>query len=530
MSGLSTTRRAALAGGLAAGGLTGLGGAAFAAPPKGFDGFVREVMATFDQPGLAIAIVEDGRSVLAKGYGVRRLAAPEPVDEATLFGIASNTKAFTAAALAILVDEGRLRWDDPVIDHLPQFRMWDPYVTREMTVRDLLVHRSGLGLGAGDLLFWPGTTYTRSEIVQRLRHIRPATSFRTRYAYDNVLYTVAGEVIGAVSGKPWEVFVSERLLKPLGMTGAFPTDSWATAAANRATPHARLGGVVRGLGAMTPLAYQLSSDNHAPGGGVLSGARDIAAWLKVQLARGALPDGRRLWSEAQTAQMWRGQTIIRATGVPDDDPEQASFVTYALGWNLQQHRGHTYLWHSGGIAGQSSITVLIPSRNAGFAVLANAEEGMVLRTLKNTLLDHYLGLPRFDWLADARKINVGMQAEMAKGGTRQATRPADAGPPSLPLARYAGTYRDAWYGDVVIARAGDGLTIDFTRSPALKGALEPWSHDTFRTRFTDRSQEDAFVTFALNPDGSIDQARLQAISPMADFSYDYQDLLLKPVA
>ena len=193
-------------------------------------------------------------------------------------------------------------------------------------------------------------------------------------------------------------------------------------------------------------------------------------------------------------------------------------------------RGHTFVWHSGGVSGQTSIVVLIPSRNAGFAVLTNAEEGMVVRTLMNTLLDHYLGLPKIDWLADSKKMQAGMEAEMAKSPAVQATRPADAGPPSLPLTRYAGLYRDAWYGDIVIAHTPAGLTIDFTRTPLLKGTLEPWSHDTFKTKFTDRSQEDAFVTFALNPDGSIDQAKLQAVSPIADFSYDYQDLLLKPVA
>jgi CubicO group peptidase (beta-lactamase class C family) len=528
MSGLHTTRRTALAGGLAAGGLFGLGAPALAAPPGGFDALVGEVMAAFGTPGLSVAIV-DGGAVMAKGYGVRRLGAPERVDDATLFNIASNTKAFTAAALAILVDEGRIGWDDPVIDHLPRFRMWDAYVTREMTVRDLLVHRSGLGLGAGDLLFWPGTTFTRAEIVERLRHIRPARSFRAGYAYDNVLYIAAGELVGAVAGKPWEAFVAERLLVPLGMAGAVPTDSWLKDAANRSAPHARLGGAVRGLGAMTPLPRELSSDNHAPAGGIICGARDIAAWLKVQLAHGALPGGRRLWSEEQTRQMWRGQTIIRATGLPGDGPDDPSFVTYALGWNVQQYRGHTYIWHSGGIAGQTSITALIPAKNVGFAILTNAEEGMVVRTLMNSLLDHYLALPRVDWLADGRRRDTDMQAEMAKAAAGQAARPADAGPPSLPLAGYAGTYRDAWYGDVTVTQAGGGLRIDFVHSPALKGALEPWSHDTFRTRFDDRSQEDAFLSFALNPDGTIDQVKLQAVSPMADFSYDYQDLLLKPV-
>jgi CubicO group peptidase (beta-lactamase class C family) len=517
MSGFRTTRRAALTGALAAGALLGGRTRALAAPPKGFDALVARTMAAFGTPGLSVAIVENGVTTLAKGYGVRRLGSPDPVGDDTLFNIASNTKAFTAAALAILVDEKKLAWDDPVIDHLPSFRMWDPYVTREMTVRDLLVHRSGLGLGAGDLLFWPGSTYSRTEIVERLRFIKPARSFRSGYAYDNVLYIAAGEVIGAVAGKSWEAFVSERLLTPMGMTGAYPAESWIKSPANRATPHARLGGAVRGLGAMTPIERGLTSDNHAPAGGIVCGAHDIAAWLKLQLAHGALPSGKRLWSEAQQRQLWRGQTIIRASGLPHETPDQSSFVIYALGWGLQDYRGHTYLTHSGGVAGQTSVTVLIPERNVGFALLTNAEEEMVLRTLKNSLLDHHLGLPAIDWLADGRKKDAEIHAEMTRSAA-PATLPADAGPPSLPLGRYAGTYRDAWYGEVVIAQAGDGLTVDFVHSPALKGALEPWSHDTFRTRFTDRSQEDAFLTFALSTDGSIDQIKLQAVSPSADFS------------
>src|SRR5436190_2563089 len=190
------------------------------AVPRDFDAYVARVMSTFEVPGIAIAIVKDGRVLLAKGYGVRKLGDPTPVDDHTLFGIASNTKAFTATAIGILVEEGKLEWDAPVINYLPWFQMYDPFVTREITIRDLLVHRSGLGLGAGDLLWWPTSTYDRKEIARRLRYIKPETSFRSAYAYDNVLYSVAGEVIEAVSGQTWEDFVSSRILARVGMTGS----------------------------------------------------------------------------------------------------------------------------------------------------------------------------------------------------------------------------------------------------------------------------------------------------------------------
>src|SRR5882724_276344 len=210
--------------------------AAPAAPPPDIDQWVARAMRTFEVPGLALAIVKDDEVVLAKGYGVRKLGESTAVDARTLFGIASNTKAFTATAFGLLVEEGKLEWDAPVIRYLPAFALWDPFVTREITVRDLLVHRSGLGLGAGDLLWWPESTYDRKEIARRLRFIQPATSFRTAYAYDNVLYLIAGELIETISGRSWEDFVATRILARVGMTGSNVHHS-AAAAGNVATPH-----------------------------------------------------------------------------------------------------------------------------------------------------------------------------------------------------------------------------------------------------------------------------------------------------
>src|SRR5919109_3964256 len=257
--------------------------------PRDFDAYVARVMRQFEVPGIAIAVVKDDRVVLTKGYGVRKLGEPTPVDEHTLFGIASNTKAFTATALGILVEEGKLRWDAPVINYLPCFQMYDPFVTREMTIRDLLVHRSGLGLGAGDLMWWPNSTYDRKEIARRLRYIKPATSFRTAYAYDNVLYGVAGEVIEAVSGQTWEDFVGSRILARVGMRESNVRHSAASNGGNVATPHAAIDGKVRPVAPFT-------SDNVNPAGGINASANDIAKWLMVQLDSGRLSDGTRLFS------------------------------------------------------------------------------------------------------------------------------------------------------------------------------------------------------------------------------------------
>ena len=294
-------------------------------------------MKAFEVPGLALTIVKDGQTVVAKGYGVKKLGEPAPVDARTLFGIASNTKLFTATALGLLVEEGKIDWDAPVVRYLPAFQMWDPYVTRELTVRDLLVHRSGLGLGAGDLLWWPASTYDRKEVARRLRFIQPATSFRTAYAYDNVLYLVAGEVIEAISGQSWEDFVSRRILARVGMTGSNVRHSAANAGGNVATPHAPIDGTVRPI-------KPFDSDNTNPAGGINSSAEDMARWLTVQLAHGQLADGSRLFSEATWRQL---TTLVTPIPIADPPPELASlrpdFRGYALGLDLRDYRGRKVL-------------------------------------------------------------------------------------------------------------------------------------------------------------------------------------------
>lgn len=305
-----------------------------AAPPADLDARIEGLLKSSKAPGFGAVIVEDGKVVLAKGYGVRRLGAPSRIDPDTLFPIASAGKAFTTADLALLVDQGRLRWDDKVVDRLPGFQLYDPWVTREMTVRDLLVHNSGLGLGAGDLLFFPRGSLSRPESVKRLRWIKPATSFRSGYAYDNVLYMAAGQMIEAVTGQTWEVFTREALLKPAGMLGSTSDDADRFRTENRAWPHARLNGAIRGLGDQTALDERAGSgDNAAPAGGVSTSANDLGRWIQIQLAHGQLPEGGRLFSEAAATEMWTPRTLMPIKAAP---PAAAAatpqFLAYALGW------------------------------------------------------------------------------------------------------------------------------------------------------------------------------------------------------
>ena len=506
-----------------------LAAAAACLAQSNLDAVAESARKEFEVPGIAVAVVKDGKVVVAKGYGVRKTGEPAPVTDRTLFGIASNTKAFTAAALAMLVDEGKLRWDDAVTKRMPWFQMYDPYVTREMTVRDLLCHRSGLGLGAGDLLFWPPTGFKNDEIIRRLRFVKPATSFRSRYAYDNVLYLVAGELIPAVTGKSWASFIEERIFAPVGMTFSNTSVRHFRPGDDVATPHSYTD---RKLVPIEPD----NLDNNAPAGAINSCIADMAKWIIVQLNRGDMGNGKRLFSARQSSEMWSPHTII-PTGEPQPDAPEAlaairpNFSMYGLGWVLNDLRGHKIVTHTGGLAGYVSRVTLVPDLKLGMVVLTNQESGGAFQAITHTVLDYYMGAAPTDWVP----VFAGLarrQQERGDEAVRRAAaeRNADSRP-SLPLASYAGRYRDAWYGDVAIEEQGGKLIIRFTHTPTLTGELEHWQYDTFVARWRDRTLlADAYVTFALKPDGSIDQVKMTAFSPLTDFSYDFHDLLLTPVA
>ncbi|HSB08499.1 MAG TPA: serine hydrolase [Blastocatellia bacterium] len=497
-------------------------------PPPDLDSYVARALKEFEVPGIAVAIVKDGKVVLAKGYGVRKLGEPSPVDEHTLFGIASNTKAFTAASLAMLVDEGKIGWDDPVTKHLPVFQLYDPYVTREMTIRDLLTHRSGLGLGAGDLLWWPATDYSRDEIMRRFRYVKPATSFRSRYAYDNVLYMIAGQIIPAVTGKSWDEFIKERIFKPVGMTESNTSVSAFRPGDNIAIPHAPVDGRIEAI-------KYINLDNVGPAGSINSNVTDLAKWMIVQLDGGALPGpsdmASRLFSQRQSREMWSAQTI---TPLGDPPPNlaalKANFSAYGLGWGLTDYRGKKVVSHTGGLPGYVSRVALIPDLKLGVVVLTNQESGGAFQAVVYHVFDHYLGASATDWVAAFRTLEVQERARAAEVEKRLATGRAADSKPSLPLARYAGRYVDAWYGEATISQEDGKLALRFSHTPALTGDLEHWQYDTFKVRWRDRSlNADAFVSFALKPDGGIEQMKMAAVSPLTDFSFDFQDLLFTPV-
>ncbi|MCW5966726.1 MAG: serine hydrolase [Bryobacterales bacterium] len=494
--------------------------------PADLDSWVTRTQKQFEVPGIAVAIVKDGQTVVAKGYGVRVLGKPGEVDAHTLFGIASNSKAFTAAALAMLVDEGKLSWDDPVQKHLPQFQMASPYVTREVTIRDLLSHRTGMGLGAGDLLYWPDTTFTREQVIRAARHLPVDSSFRSRYAYNNLGYVVAGEVVAAVSGKRWEDFVRERILQPLRMTETRITSAGMDPERDNVTvPHSRGWRLAGELKPIRPTRDEV----WAAAAGLKSNLTDLARWVTLQLNQGKLPDGEVLFSEKQAREMWTPQIALRVA-----EPHaalattKANFAAYGLGWNLRDYQGRKIVSHTGGLTGMVSLTLMVPEEKLGIVVLTNQEEGGAFQAIAYHILDHYLGSEPRDWIgayaestAERRRKDNEEEAKTLAARTAGTT-------PSLALTGYAGEYADAWYGPASLSTRGDSLYLRFGGTPDMHGPLEHFHHNTFIVRWADATIPDAFVDFSLATDGTVEGFRMKATSPLADFSFDYHNLHFRP--
>lgn len=501
--------------------------AAASASVAAFDlaGEAARALKLFDVPGMAIAVVKDGKLIESRGFGVRKRGEAAAVDGDTLFEVASNSKAFTAVALAMLVDEGKLGWDDPVVKPLPDFQMWDAYVTREMTVRDLLVHRSGLGLGAGDLLWWPSTQFSSEEIIQRLRHVKPATSFRSMYAYDNLLYIVAGKIIASKYGKSWGEVMRERILQPLGMQNSTVSVAEMLKRPNVSAPHSKINGV------NVPVK-PMPVPNADGAVGINTSANDVARWMRLLLDEGQLDGAKRLYSARQAREL---MTLVTPMRFSDPPPALAAtrpnFLGYGLGFQLRDYKGKKVAYHGGALQGFYTRLVLVPEARLGIAILTNAENGPVLNAMQYRLLDAYLGGAQTDWIGviakQAEESAAKEQKRLAEAGAKAK---AAASRPSLALKAYAGEYDDVWYGKVRIADEAGKLVMRFSRTPDLVGTLEHYQYDTFIVRWNERNfNADAYVSFALNPDGSIERIRMKAVSEETDFSYDFHDLDLRPV-
>lgn len=493
---------------------------------KQIDSLVNLSLKTFDVPGIAVGVVKDGKLVHAKGYGIANLETGKKTDENTLFGIASNSKAFTTAAISMLVDEGKMKWDDKVTDHIPGFKMYDPYVTDAFTVRDLVTHRSGLGLGAGDLMMWPdGSSFTRADIIHNLRYLKPVSAFRTKYDYDNNLYIVAGEVIAKVSGMPWEDFIEQRIMKPLGFQSSAASLYRLKDKSNMIRPHAPVDGQLKVINIDW-------SETANAAGGIWSNITDLSKWVALQLNHGRYGDSLKqtLFSESLHEEMWSPQTIIPSNTRP---PYNTHFSAYGLGWFLSDIKGYKQVTHTGGLAGIVTQVVLFPELNLGIIVLTNQQSGAAFSAISSAIKDGYIGVSGQNWVkayrdrelqgfAEADRIKKQVESDMV-AQQKSITGKFDFSP-------YFGTYRDAWFGDVVLSMKNGKPWIASVRSPKLEGELLPYKGNTLIAKWTDRSMDaDAFVIFSTDRNGKPSGIIMEAISPLTDFSFDFQDLELMRV-
>jgi CubicO group peptidase (beta-lactamase class C family) len=487
------------------------------------DSLVEITMKTFDVPGIAVAIVEDDKVIHSKGYGVRSLSTKQKVDSNTLFAIASNSKAFTAAALGILTDEKKLTWDDRVIDYIPEFRLYNPYVTEEFTIKDLLTHRSGLGLGAGDLMIWPGLNdFTITDIIHNLRYLKPVSGFRTKYDYDNLLYIVAGEVVARVSGMSWEDFIETRIMQPLKMAGSAASYSRLKDKSNVIDPHAPVNGVVQ----VIDRDFNFNEVGNAAGG-IYSNLTDLCRWIIMQMNNGRYGDGlnSQLFSEKVHEEMWSMQTIIP---VRNSTVYNTHFEGYGLGWRLSDVKGYKQVGHTGGLAGIVTQVTLIPEIKLGIIVLTNQQSGEAFTAITNTIKDSYFGIKGVDRIkqyressekniTEAEKITDKIRKDIELQQTNTVTK-TDYTP-------YTGTYSDKWFGEVTISLKNGKLRFDSKRSTKLTGELLAYKGNTFIVKWDDRSMDaDAYVMFNLDNTGKAAEIKMKAISPLTDFSYDFHDL------
>jgi len=488
---------------------------------KEIDSLVENSMKAFDVPGIAVGIIKDGKIIHAKGYGLRSLNTKQKTDENTLFGIASNSKAFTCATLGILVDEGKIKWDDKVRDYIPEFKLYNPYVTEEFTIRDLVTHRSGLGLGAGDLMFFPDSSdFELKDIIYNLRFLKQVSGFRTKYDYDNNLYIIAGEVVARVTGKSWDDFVDERIIRPLGMNKTATSFDRLKDKTNVIDGHAPVNGKVQ------VIARSSLKVGHSAGG-INSNITDLCKWVQLWLNKGKYGDGlaKKLFSENVYREMTSAQTIIQVGG---PGPYNTHFAAYGLGFFLSDEKGYKKVTHTGGLEGMVTQITMIPELNLGIIVLTNQQEGGAFTSVTNQIKDSYYGIAGTDRVRDyagQRKQQLAAANQMLDSIWNEIAAAQQSGKTKADISLFTGTYRDPWFGDITISVKNGKPWFDSKRSPKLTGELFYYKGNTFVVKWNDRSMDaDAFLNFSLNEEGKAAGIKMRAISPLTDFSYDFHDL------
>ena len=460
-------------------------------PLAGLDSYIAKAVSDWRVPGLAVAVVKDGHDVFVRGYGVRELGKPAPVDTHTLFAIGSTTKAMTAALVAMLVDEKKVDWDAPVTRYLPWFQLKDPSATRELMVRDLLTHRAGLG--NADYL-WYGQANSTEEILKRIRLVEPAYPIRSNFIYQNIMYAAAGAVIESASGKPWAEMMRTRIFEPLGMNDTIPTAATLAARTNVASPHALVAGQVR-------VIENASVDPVAAAGAVWSSVADMSKWVQFLLdgGRAGGPTGKRLLSENSYAELFKPQTIAPFDMYPTTRVTKPHWMTYGLGWFQQDYGGQAVDFHTGSIDGMVAIHGLIRDQHLGVYVLGNLDHAEVRHAIMYEVFDRYAGRSDHDWSADFLKLYGDLQKQSDEERKKKESQRIRGTSPPLPPEKLTGTYADPLHGEVTISRDAAGLRIQY--GSAFVGTLEHWHYNTFRATWKAAWRDPALVTFELDEDG-----------------------------
>lgn len=478
------------------------------------DAYYQKALKEWDVPGMAIAIVKDDSVIFARGYGVQDLKAGGTVDANTVFGIASNTKAYTAAALAVLVDQGKLKWEDKVTKYLPYLKLYNPYVTENLTIEDLLSHRAGLGTFSGDLL-WYNTTYSRRDILERARYLEPAYGFRDGYGYSNLMFIAAGEVIEAASGQKWENFIKSNFFQPLGMSRSYTSVNELAGKQNVASPH---GTDVNDK----PYATKLVAwDNWNPAAGIFTSVLQHAQWMRLQLNRGTYK-GKRIFSEEASHNMWTAHNPLPVSKQSENIVPSTHFSATGLGWFLNDYEGRKIVAHGGGHEGMNSRTVLVPEEGLGIVILTNSMSS-IMSPLANYTLDQFFGIESGrDWsqfaldnMAKAKKAQQEAQAKEPKGKKSKGKANAN-----MALEAYTGTYTSQLYGDATVTIKEGKLSLQLAPAPTLGGTMTHWKHDIFELDWKNNFAllTPTRVRFLIGEDGKIASLRLDSNNP--DFHFD----------
>lgn len=439
------------------------------------DAFINQAMIDWKMPGFAVAIVKNDSVIFSKGYGVRDIRKSDPVNENTLFVIASCSKAFTTASLAILVDQGKIKWDDPVTKYLPDFQLYDSWVTKEITIRDLVSHKSGLETFSGDFL-WINSTYDRKEVIQRARYLKNTSGFRSKYGYQNIMFIAAAEIIKAVTDTSWGDYINSHILKKIEMKNSNTSYAEFYKTINASKAHYTKDNE-------TKVYTDHQIDNAQGALGINSSAYDVAQWIRLQLGRGSYK-GKRIFSERQSAEMWNNQTSIGQ-------------MNYGLGWFIRYWNGKRMMNHGGGMPGFISDVTLIPEEKFGFVLLSNYDNGMV-GAVRNYISDIFTNIEPRDWekiMLDGYKRRMDMFDKENK--RREEIRVKDSNP-SLPLEKYCGIYEDKMYGKTEVSLREGKLFLQFIPSPTFRGELKHYHYDQFYIDWEDEFLTRGWVKFDMN--------------------------------